>query len=230
MCTSFISRKGDIIIGMNFDNNGMKYNVRTEPGVFAVDVYGGRGKYPSFGVRSGGTFVNNLVVDSNGKGLYRRPSTKVTHTSKLAADILSGALPPEEFDAYLNRMEIVNTPDWSCHNMICDPQGNVWVTEPGRGIIASPTAEFPFFVMTNFSLWEMLHSGAVAECSRYQAVVAALAEAGAVDVEAAFAILDTARQYSGEWITALTMVYSKKADAVYYRTGETGAKIQTQTF
>ncbi len=220
MCTSFLSRKGDIIIGMNFDNNGMKYRFRMEPGVFVVDVDGGRGRYPSFGVRAGGTFVNNLVVDSNGKGLYKRPSSKVTHTSKLAADILSGALPPEEFAPYLGRMEIVNTPGWSCHNMICDPQGNVWVTEPGRGVVFSPAAESPFFVMTNFSLWDMVHQGGQAECTRYQAVNRALSEAITVDVDAAFRALDMAAQHSGEWITELSMVYAKQSNTVYYRVGD----------
>jgi GNAT superfamily N-acetyltransferase len=35
-------------------------------------IQGGRGKYPSFGVNSAGVFINNLLVDSNGKGLYKR--------------------------------------------------------------------------------------------------------------------------------------------------------------
>lgn len=124
MCISFISRKGDMIIGMNFDNNGMKYSIRTEtPGVFAVYVDGGRGKCASFGVRSGGTFVNNLVVDTK-----------------------------------------------------------------------------------------------------------ALSDADNIDVDTAFGILDAAKQHSGEWITELTMVYSKKADSVYYRTNEENAKIYTLAF
>lgn len=63
MCTSFISRTQDIIIGMNFDNNGMNYSIKTNvPNQFTVFVDGGRGKCPSFGVDSNGVFFNNLVV------------------------------------------------------------------------------------------------------------------------------------------------------------------------
>ena len=224
MCTCFLSRKGDIIIGMNFDNNGMKYSVQTDtPGLFAVYVDGGRGKCPSFGVRTGGTFINNLLVDSNGKGLYKRPSSKVTHTSKLVADVMSGVIQPEEFGAYLNRTEVVNAPGWSCHNMICGPQGDVWVTEPGRGIIFNAGDDTPYFVMTNFSLWDMLHQNGGADCSRYQAVTAVLSKAEVVDVDVAFRALDAAKQHSSEWITELSMVYSKKADTVFYHTGNDGA-------
>ena len=226
MCTSFICRNGDVIVGMNFDNNGMKTSIRTDmPGQFAVYVDGGRGKYPSFGVRSGGTFINNLIVDSNGKGLYRRPSSKVTHTSKLVADVLSGAIPPEEFGAYLDRTEVVNTPDWSCHNMLCDPQGNVWVAEPGRGVISSPADASPFFVMTNFSLWDRAHQNGSADCSRYQSVTKALSDTDIIDVDAAFRILDAARQHSGEWITELSMVYSKRTNTVYYCTRQDDRKV-----
>lgn len=78
MCTSFIYRGQDTIIGMNFDNNGMKFNIDTKnPEWFTVLVDGGRGKCPSFGVNSSGEFFNSLVVNSNGKGLYRRASKKV---------------------------------------------------------------------------------------------------------------------------------------------------------
>lgn len=76
---------------MNFDNNGMDYSINTsDPGFFLVLVNGGRGKFPSFGVNKNGEFFNNLVVDSNGKGLYRRPNKNVTHTTKFITDILKG--------------------------------------------------------------------------------------------------------------------------------------------
>lgn len=183
---------------------------------FAVLVDGGHGKCPSFGVDHDGRFFNNLVVDSNGKGTYKRPSKKVTHTSKLVSDIHSGALQPEDLSSYLAAIEVVNTPDWSCHNMICDSAANVWVVEPGRGNILSPADESPFFVMTNFSLWDMLYEGAKYDCQRYQTVSNALSESRDIDSENAFRILESVKQTKGEWITALSMVYSKKDRSVHY--------------
>jgi hypothetical protein len=217
MCISFIYRGQDTIIGMNFDNNGMNYSIDTKnPKWLTVLVDGGRGKYPSFGVDSCGRFFNNLVVNSNGKGLYRRPSKKVTHTSKLITDILNEVIHPENLDEYLSNIEVVNTPDWSCHNMICDSNANVWVVEPGRRNIHNPANSSPFFVMSNFSLWDYLHENIECDCIRYKTVSSELQNTKQLNVETAFNILDSASQRNGEWVTTFSMVYSKNSRTVYY--------------
>lgn len=217
MCTSFIYRGHDTIIGMNFDNNGMNYSINTStPGQFTVLVDGGRGKYPSFGVANNGLFANNLVVDSNGKGLYRRPSKKVTHTTKLLTDILNGNIPEENIDIYLKNIEVVNTPDWSCHNMICDSNGNVWIVEPGRGNLYSSRTSSPYFVMTNFSLWDYMHENTYCNCSRYHTVTDELSKISAMNIDEAFRILELAKQNDNEWNTAFSMVYSKLDNTVHY--------------
>jgi hypothetical protein len=217
MCTSFISRGEDTIIGMNFDNNGMKYTIDTKnPNWFTVLVESGRGKYPSFGVDSCGRFFSSLVVNSNGKGLYKRASKKVTHTTKLITDILSEVIHPENLDEYLANIEVVNTPDQSCHNMICDSNANVWVVEPGRGNIINPANSSLFFIMTNFSLWDHLHENAECDCNRFKTVSSELENAKQLNIDSAFNILDSVSQRDGEWITALSMVYSKNSRTVYY--------------
>jgi hypothetical protein len=217
VCTSFIFRGDDTIIGMNFDNNGMKYAIDTKnPKWFFVLVDGGRRKYPSFGVDSSGRFFNNLVVDSNGKGLYKRVSKKVTNTTKLITDILKEAIQPENLDEYLTNIEVVNTPDLSCHNMICDSNANVWVVEPGRGIIKNSANSLPFFIMTNFSLWDYMYENAECKCSRYNTVSSGLENVKQLNIEGAFNLLEAASQRNGEWITSFSMVYSKKSGAVYY--------------
>ena len=216
MCTSFIYRGIDTIIGMNFDNNGMKYSIDTNPNWFTVKVDGGRGKYPSFGVDCFGRFFNNLVVNSNGKGLYKRPSKKVTHTTKLIIDILNEVICTEKLEEYLSNVEVVNVPDWSCHNMICDSNGNVWVVEPGRGNISNIADSSKFFVMTNFSLWDYLYENVECNCDRFKVVSSELEKAEKVNVETAFSILDSASQRNGEWITEFSMVYSKNLNTVYY--------------
>jgi hypothetical protein len=135
---------------------------------------------------------------------------------KLVSDILSGAVLPENLNKYLAEVEVVNTPGWSWHNMICDSAANVWIVEPGRGNVASPAEESPFFVMTNFSIWDMLYEGAKDDCQRYQTVSNTLLKSNEIDVEKAFLILDSVKQTEGDWITAFSMVYSKKNRAVYY--------------
>lgn len=217
MCLSFIHRAKDTIIAMNFDNNGMQYKINTKnPNQFVVLVDGGRGKYPSFGINSDGVFANNLVVNSNGKGLYRRPSKKVTHTTKIVTDILDGVILSDNIEEYLKNVEVVNTPDWSTHNMICDSQANVWVVEPGRGNIYNSAISSPYFVMSNFSIWDYIEEKANCECTRYKKVSDKLSQVVELNIEQAFEILESAKQVEGEWITDLSMVYSKNMKAVYY--------------
>jgi hypothetical protein len=217
MCLSFIHKAKDVIVAMNFDNNGMKYSINTkDPNQFIVLVESGRGKYPSFGINGDGVFVNNLIVNSNGKGLYRRASKKVTHTSKLVTDIINGTIIADGLEGYLQSIEVVNTPDWSTHNMICDSHANVWVVEPGRGNIYSPATASSFFVMTNFSLWDYKNEDIDCECTRYLAASNALVQSDEMNVEEAFRILESAKQAEGEWTTDFSMVYSKNKHTLYY--------------
>lgn len=215
MCTSFIYRENDRIIGMNFDNNGMDFSIDTSaPDFFLVKV--GKGKHPSFGVNKNGGFFNNLMVDSNGKGLYRRPSKNITHTTKFITDILKGNILIENLGEYLNNIEVVNVPDWSTHNMICDSKANVWIVEPGRGNLYSPADSSPFYVMTNFSLWDYEKDLIPCECQRYKKVFTSLSNSGKLDVDSAFKILESAKQNNEEWKTDFSMVYSEKEHSVYY--------------
>lgn len=217
MCTSFIYRNDSKIIGMNFDNNGMRFNINTSrPGWFTVDVDGGRGKYPSFGVSRKGEFFNNLMVDSNGKGLYRRPSKKVTHTTKLITDLLDGKIAFEKLSDYLQEVEVVNTPDWSCHNMIADADANVWIVEPGRENLYSASESTPYYVMTNFSLCDYQKVGGDSGCSRFQEAIMRLNKAENFTVDEAFSLLAAVSQHSDEWKTDFTMVYAEQDQKVYY--------------
>lgn len=219
MCTCFTERKKDIFIAMNFDNNGMPFSIKKDDRQFTVLVDGGRGKYPSFGINSNGTFINNLMVDSNGKGTYRRASKKVTHTSKLSGDVLSGVILPDELDDFLDRVEVVNGPDFSVHNMIVDEIGNVWIIEPGRGNIYSKASESPYYIMSNFSLCDYNKTGNLCGdgADRYKQVKSLLeSNSTSMNVSCALQILEAVQQNSGKWITDFSMVYTQKENAVYY--------------
>jgi CO dehydrogenase/acetyl-CoA synthase gamma subunit (corrinoid Fe-S protein) len=140
------------------------------------------------------------MVDSNGKGLYKRASNKVTYTSKLTKDILNGAISSDELNDYLQKVEVVNDPNLSVHNMICNKNGNVWVIEPGRGTIYSPTDETSYVVMTNFSLWDYKLTGVLGSsgADRYEIAESILYQANDLDVNGAFKILEATKQKEGE--------------------------------
>lgn len=220
MCTSFVFRGNDVIIGMNFDNNGMNFGINDkETDKFYITVeFEGR-KAPSFGVNRNGTFVSQLMVDSNGLGEYKRASKKVTHTTKLVTDLLYEKIQFETLEAYLAQKEIVNVPGLSIHNMLVNKLGEVWVTEPGRGNLHQLSHEAPFFVMSNFSLCDAIKTNCIQGIGsdRYEKATQQLMQGNKnLSVNNAFKVLNEVKQTQGDWITDFSMVYSANENAVYY--------------
>jgi hypothetical protein len=232
MCTSFVDRRNDLIIAMNFDNNGWDFNLNTRnPSVFVIDVDIGYGKYPSFGINSQGIFVNNLFVDSNGKGLYKRKSKTRTLTSYLIGDILNGNVLTNNLDNYLDTMEVVNGPNQSTHNMIVDKNSNIWVIEPGRGKVKNNTKDSQYFVMTNFSIIDFNAGKEYKDngFDRYKEVENNLKRLKTLTVNDTFKILEKVKQ-TGEWKTDFSMVYSREENKVYYCYNSNYDKIMEHKF
>lgn len=230
MCTSFISQKDGSMIGMNFDNNGMKYKISTvKKGWFIVYVDTGKIKVPSFGVREDGAFFNNLCVDSNGKGDYKRGKGPM-HTTKFLTDIIENKIELDKLNDFFRETRIVNVPNWSTHNMICDSHQNVWMIEPGRGIIYYKASDYKYCIMTNESVWDVLNEGKTIECPRYQLAEKLLEENKRVTVDKAFQILDCVKQSEGEWITDFSMVFHKKEKKVYYGEKQDFKQIKEYSF
>lgn len=220
MCTSFVFRGDNVLVGMNFDNNGMKFRLSDkEIDKFYVSVkFEGR-EVPSFGVNKRGIFVNQLMVDSNGLGEYKRAGKKVTHTTKLVADLLYEKIEFDILEAYLAQKEVVNVPGVSSHNMLVNKLGEVWVTEPGRGNIHQLRDETPFFVMSNCSVCDIVRSNKVegSGADRYEKALQQLMKGNKdFSVKEAFEVLNEVKQTQGDWITEFSMVYSANEDAVYY--------------
>ncbi|MDW2797933.1 hypothetical protein RZO55_10140 [Clostridium boliviensis] len=216
MCTSFIKKTEDnCLIGMNFDNNGMRYTVNTrKKDWFIVYIDTGKIKTPSFGIHRSGVFFNNLCVDSNGKGCYRR-STGITHTSKFLSEIIDGKIDVENLEVYLSQTEIVNVPDLSTHNMICTEQGNVWIIEPGRGNRYRELGDGEFQIMTNDPIFDV-HEEDNISCGRYKKGKEVLNQNVTFDVSKAFELLSDMKQNGIDWITVFSLVFDKKANMVYY--------------
>lgn len=213
MCTSFTWRRDDILVAMNFDNcNPFKISNKDSK-QFVIQAGGA----PCFGVNSKGVFINHMAVDSNEKGFYKR-GKNVIHTIQLIRDILNDKLQEENISNYLEIKEIVNVPNSSCHSMISDKNGNVWAIEPGRGVIYSPAHDSPYFLMTNFSLYDYKKSGIMAGSGtdRYKIADGILKKTENLNVNTAFELLKAVKQNAGEWQTSFSMVYSQKENSIYY--------------
>jgi len=231
MCTSFVYRKENVLIGMNFDNDGKRFRVSSGDGKgFLVSVEINDNYYPSFGVSSTGLFVNNLIVDSNGEGKYKRQNDKRWIVSSLVSRVMDGESSLDSFREQVEQVEIVNGPFMSTHAMIADSLGSTLVVEPGRKNIYSTGKDSDWYVMTNFPLSEyddlvpQKPTGSGAD--RFEVVASYLSsQAGPLTVDQGFDLLNRVRQDGPEWKTVLLLVFEPAKREVSYVLAETPGMI-----
>ncbi len=222
MCTSFVYRKENVLIGMNFDNDGKEFKISTNLGHdFLVSVKVNRKYFPSIGINQKGVFVNDSLVDSNGEGKYKRQNDKRWVTTALIQYIMGSDVEFEDVKEVLGKVEVVNAPKASTHNLIADSEGNTCVVEPGRKNIFSGVHDSKLCVVTNFPLsdYEETTPSAVSGSGsdRYQGVLEKLAKLKyALTIEQGFEILESVKQDGPEWITQLSMIYDGKNRKLFY--------------
>jgi hypothetical protein len=235
MCTSFVYRKENVLIGMNFDNDGKRYRVSSGDGKgFLVSVEINGNYYPSFGVSSTGLFANNLIVDSNGEGKYKRQNDKRWVVSSLVSRVMDGESSLDSLREQVEQVEIVNGPFMSTHTMIADGLGRTLVVEPGRKTIYSSGKDSDWYVMTNFPLSEyddlvpQNPSGSGAD--RFEMAASFLSShVGPLTVDQGFDLLNRAHQEGPEWKTALSLVFDPARREVSYILTEDPNTIQKIT-
>lgn len=222
MCTSFVYRKENVLIGMNFDNNGMKFRVSAKPGKgFLVSAEVRGNFYPSFGVSANGIFVNNLMVDSNGEAPYKRQNEKRWINSALVEQVMDGDTTLETLRSKIARVEIVNGPFMSTHNMITAGDGATLVVEPGKRTIYSTAGDSGWYVMTNFPLSDygdlIPENPSGSGADRYKKAANYLDSlTGPMSVDQGFDLLREVRQHGPEWKTVLSLIFDPSRGEVFY--------------
>lgn len=251
MSTSFVVRKGKIMIGMNYDSGDTIWKLSDLGlGHLTVMVKYFGGWVPAFGVREDGTFINEVRVDPLPEPEQKRSSDTVWTTRKLVENVLRGE---EKIPDLISRIEVINAPEASMHNMIVCPSGDVYVIEPGRRIIKSLRDESPFFLMTNFPISRYKGAGTgLVEIKLSQPVNSAFAagttvkNAGGERYEAArgilsglpeeyqvadvFAALDATIETDSEVRTTLSMLAVPEDGVVYFKGSGPEARILTYYF
>ncbi len=222
MCTCFVYRKEKILIGMNFDNDRKDFKVSGDQGQdFLVSVNVGNVFFPSFGINRNGIFVNDLMVDSNGAGKYKRQNDKRWVTTSLIKSIMEIPMNFDEVKNVLQRVEIVNAPHASTHNLIVDRYGNTCVVEPGRKNIFTQPSDSNWYIMTNFPLSdydEIVPSKASGSGSdRFLEVFSMMPRLGnQMSVEQGFEILKSVKQDGPVWKTELSLIYDGTNQELFY--------------
>ncbi len=218
MCTSFLFRGNDTLIGMNYDNHGMNFEMEPHrPDRFVVSMKSWGKKRALFGVRSDGIFANQQVVDPCEAGKYRL-GPHVVHTSQLVGAVLQGKPAAGQVGEYLAARTVVNPPRLSLHCLVADANGQSWVVEPGRGTVCFGR-QTRSVVMSNCPVSGAIHTGKWEGFGVDRQLLAQELLQRADDgftVQDAFAVLKAVQQTQGDWITEFSLVYSARENAVYY--------------
>ncbi|MBN1267320.1 MAG: hypothetical protein JXA25_17650 [Anaerolineales bacterium] len=127
----------------------------------------------------------------------------------------------EDIKAVLERVEIVNAPKASTHNMIVDTDGTTCLVEPGRKNIFTGVDDSDWYVVTNFPLADYeepvptVVSGSGSD--RYLQVLDIMSVLqGPMNADRGFEILKSVEQYGPEWTTELSMLYDAKKRQLFY--------------
>ena len=222
MCTSFVYRKENILIGMNFDNDGKDFKISADQGQdFLVSVKVNNVFFPSIGINQNGIFVNDLMVDTNGEGKYKRQNDSRWVTTRLIKYIMEEVASIDDIKSMLQQVEIVNAPNSSTHNLIVDQHGNTCVVEPGRKKIFTGVHDSDWYAMTNFPLSEyeeIVPENAMGTGSeRYQKILEKITMLSSpMTVEQGFELLESVKQDGPEWITELSIIYDGVNRELYY--------------
>jgi hypothetical protein len=236
MCTSFVYRKENILVGMNFDNDGKDFKISTHQGHdFLVSVNTNNVFFPSFGINRNGIFVNDLMVDANGAGKYKRQNDKRWVTTSLIGFIMGAEVGFGEVKDVLQHIEIVNAPNSSTHNMIVDRLGSTFIVEPGRKNIFTEPQDCDWVVMTNFPLSDYAEispstvSGSGSD--RYLKTLKMMATpTNKMTVEQGFEILKSVKQDGPVWHTELSLIYDGTNQELYYCLDQNFAEILKYDF
>ena len=235
MCTAFVYRKESVFIGMNFDNDGKEFTIQTSPGGgFLVNVKLNNTFFPSvrgqperyFRQRPDGRLLRRLA-SINGRtrsaGLPP-PWSSLRWAWSLLSDVCD----------LLQRLEIVNGPGCSTHNLIVDRHGSACIVEPGRKNLFSNPSDSEWLVMTNFPLSdyvEVVPTRVVGGgTDRYVKTLEMLSNLQQpLSIDKCFEILKTVSQNGPEWWTEISLVYDPARNEVSYCLEQDFGKIECRS-
>jgi hypothetical protein len=222
MCTSFIYRKENTIIAMNFDNDGKDALLSSISGNdFIVSVYINNHYYPSYGINSSGIFVNDLLSDETGKGKYLRRNGKRIASTYFLQEILYNRQTYKEVIKRLDSIEVCNNPNMCSHNMIASKEGECCIVEHGVSCTKTTKEDSPYVVMTNFPLIKDKNSESYiikgSGSDRYEIANKLLSKYNTrLEVEDAFSILEKVSQKEGEWTTEMSLVFDIESNSIFF--------------
>lgn len=230
MCTSFIKKGKDTVVGFNFDADTAvwQHKLILEPDKFYI-VIKYKGKFmPAHGVNSNGTVANELYVPECEAGKYRR-SPSCQRLDLLIGQLINGQKSFADAVKLAQEKNILNVPSVSLHSHITNKDGDVLIIEPGRGV---KTLTADYSVMTNFALFDVdgTKDSLGAGYDRYTKATEILNNASDdFSLLDGLKLLNAVRQ-EGEWATRVSFVYSANENKVLYTLNNDFENCKTHSF
>ena len=227
MCTGFVRKGKDMIVGFNMDINvgAFNYEVVANKEQFYVGIKNDQiGSVKAHGINHLGNFANQL----NNMNFKKSPfilGDDVVPLYEIVDDYISGKISYGDILKMVNEKEIVNMPEQainspcvSMHSLIADREGHIMILEPGNGY---GVIQEKYAALSNFAFLEspadlIPESYGYYGKDRYDKAMEILRESNDdFSAEDGLALLNAVKQ-TGTWATRVSFVYSNNENAVYY--------------
>ena len=223
MCTGFVRKGKDVIVGFNMDINveAFDYEIVANKEQFYVEIKNELvGSVKAQGINHLGK-LNNMNFT---KAPFRL-GEGVVPLYEIVDDYISGKISYNDILKIVSEKEIVNMPGQAInipcvamHSLIADRQGHIMILEPGNGY---SVIQEKYAALSNFTFLEspadlIPENYGYYGKDRYDKAMEILRESGE-DFSAGdgLALLNAVKQ-TGNWATRVSFVYSNNENAVYY--------------
>ena len=257
MCTGFVRKGNDVIVGFNMDINigAFEYDVYTEPDKFYIGIKNQMKVEDMAGIPEGLFRLDNNVRKAHGVNCHgcfgnmlnnmnfdKAPfclDPAVISLDQLMDDYISGLLSFQELQAIADDKEIVNIPtgpiqipDLAFHSLVADKEGHIMILEPGNGY---SIIKEKYAVLSNFPFLELPADFTQDKFGyygkdRYDIAMEILRNStDDFSVQEGLALLKAVKQ-EGNWATRVSFVYSASENAVYYALERDFEHVRKHTF
>ena len=226
MCTGFVRKGKDVIVGFNMDINirAFDYDIVANKEQFYVEIKSGEVVVKAHGINHLGNFASQLNNMDFTKAPFRLEKN-VVPLYEIVDDYISGKISYNEILKMASEKEIVNMPgqaiNMPCiamHSLIADRQGHIMILEPGNGYCV---LQGDYAALSNFAFLEnpanlTPENYGYYGKDRYDKAMQLLRESNDdFSIQDGLELLKAVRQ-TGEWATRVSFVYSNNENAVYY--------------
>ena len=226
MCTGFVRKGKDVIVGFNMDINirAFDYDIVANKEQFYVEIKSGEVTVKAHGINHLGNFASQLNNMDFTKAPFRL-GKNVVPLYEIVDDSISGKISYNEILKMASEKEIVNMPGQAInipciamHSLIADRQGHIMILEPGNGYCV---LQGDYAALSNFAFLEnpanlTPENYGYYGKDRYDKAMKLLRESNDdFSIQDGLELLKAVRQ-TGEWATRVSFVYSNNENAVYY--------------